>query len=178
MALAAAGGPPLPRESNAELESILGHTPLKENEGGWGGRGGYGYAGVGQSPSGAPYNGRSHEEWELSTTHLHSDPYHTPTQQTFTPPQHQWQSPAFPSPSSADQRPAGPSSSSPPRKADVNAPSTGLRNVGVTLTDHGPTRTVSVGSKKSVEMHSGHGIGRSFRASVEGEDAYSSDPRR
>ena len=158
---------PLARESNAELESILGHTPVKENEGSWGG-GGYGYPGVGQNPSGAPYNGRSHEEWELSTTHFHSDPYQTPTQQKFSPPQQQWQTPTFPSPSSANPRAADPSSSSPPRKADTSAPSTGLRNVGVTLTDHGPTRTVSVGSKKSVEMHSGHGVGRSFRACIEG----------
>ena len=210
MALAVAGEPPLNNESNTELESILGHTPLRENEGSWGIGGGYGYSGVGQNPSAAPYNGRSREEWELSDTHyepfsyqsqrrdypefsdnmtpmhnqpsidinrtnaqLQSDPYQTPTQQTFSPPQHQWQSPAFPTPSSVNQRPTDRSPSPPPRKADTSAPSTGLRNFSVTLTDSGPTPTVSVGSQKSVEMHSGHTIGRSFRASIEGEGDYS-----
>ncbi|SRR5258706_9402683 len=218
MGLAIAGERPLVNGPNTELDSILGHTPLKENEGGWRGGGGYGYSGVGQNPSAAPYDGRSREEWELSDTHyepftyqsqrrdytefsdnmtpmhnqdrgdsghvayrqgpsidinrtnaqLQSDPYQTPTQQTFISPQHQWQSPAFPSPSSVNQRPADRSPSPPP--------STGLRTFGVTLTDSGPTRAVSVGSKKSVEMHSGHTIGRSFRASIEGEGDYSSGP--
>jgi len=220
MALAVAGGSPLVNESNVELDSILDHTPVKENEGSWGRGGGFGYS------IGAPSNGRSREELELNDTHfnpsayqsqhrdyteipdnmtpmhnqdrndqghvvhrrgrsidnngtnahLQSDPYLTPTQHTFGSPQQQWAMPAFPPQSSANQRPTDRSPSPVPRTADISAPSTGLRAFGVTLTDPGPTPTVSVGSMKSVEMHSGHGIGRSFHASVEGERDYSSGP--
>jgi hypothetical protein len=217
MALTVAGGSSLGHGSNTELDSILGHTPLKENEGGWGLPGGYGYTGIGQNSSGAPYSGRSREEWELSDTHLgpstyqpqrrdyteisntmdkqdrsdsshvihqsvdisgakpylQSDPYQTPTQEIFSSPQPQWQPPAFPLLSSANQQPADRSPSPPPQQVDIRAPSTGLRGFSVTLTDPGPSPSVSVnsahGSMKNVEVHSGRGIGRSFRASIEGE---------
>lgn len=214
MALAAAGEAPLARESNAELDSILGHTPLKENEGGWSGSGGYGYSGMGQNFSGAPYGRPSHEEWELSNSRFEpynqppqprvyneppgnitptyrqdgsssnhgeyrqhrstdinpypqSDSYRTPTQQTY------------PIQPSTNQQPENRSLSSPPRKVDTDAPSTGLHTVGVSLTDPGPTNPgLAVNSrhisKRSVEVVSGHGIGRSFRASVEGGNEYSS----
>jgi len=228
MALTVAGESSLVAGSNLELDSVLGHTPLKENEGGWGHGGGHGYLGVGQNSSGTPYNGHSREEWELSDTHvglsayqkqprdyteisydmmpmhkqdrsdsghvvhrlgqsvdisetdtyLQSDLYQTPTQQTFGSPQQQWQPPAFPLLSSANQRLVDRSPS--PRKVDTGAPSTGLRTFSVSLTDPGPSPTVSVnsahGSKKSVEVHSGHGIGRSFRASIEGGSDYPPDP--
>jgi len=210
MALAVAGEAPLANESNPELDSILGHTPLKENEGGWGGGGGHGYSGVGQDPAGALYSGHSREEWELSNSrfepynqppqirgytevsgnmtptykhygsdsgngeyrqhqstdnsgtnpYLQPDSYRTPTQQTFP---------------SINQRSADRSLSPPPRQVDTS-PATGLHTFGVSLTDPGPTKP-SVNSarvsKRSVEVHGGHGIGRSFRASVEGGDEYS-----
>lgn len=221
MDLAIVGKSPFVNESSLELDSILGHTPLKENEGSWGGGGGFGYSDIGQNTFGAPSNRRSPEEWELSDNHskpsayqsqrrdhaelpdnmtpmrnqdrsdssrgqpidfngttaqLRSDPYLTPTQQTFSSPQQQWQPPAFPLQSSTNHQPTDRSLTSPPRKVDTSAPSTEGRAFGVTLTDPGPTPTVSVGSMKSVEMHSGHTVGRSFRASIEGEGDHSSDP--
>lgn len=71
MALSATADAPLANGSNTELDSILDHNPMKENEGGWGRGGGYGYSGLDQSSSGAPYNGRSREE----TASTHFEPY-------------------------------------------------------------------------------------------------------
>jgi hypothetical protein len=204
-AVAVAGEFPPVNESNPELDSILGHSPLKENEGNWGHGGGFGYS-IGQNSFGAPSNGRSREEWELHDTHSSPSayqsqprdytgfpdnmtpmynqdrnganaqpPYLTPTQQTFIPPQQHWELPALPlQSSSADHRPTDRSPSPPPpqRQADISssAPSSTRppHAFSVTLADPGPTSTASVSSMKSVEMHGGHGIGRSFRASVEG----------
>lgn len=172
MALAAAGGAPLARESNPELDSILGHTPLKENEGGWSGGGGYGYSGTGQNFSGARYGRPSHEEWELSNSRF--EPYNQPPQlRVYN------ESSGNITPTYTNQQPEDRSLSSPPRKVDTDAPSTGLHTVGVSLTDPGPTNPgLAVNSrhisKRSVEVVSGHGIGRSFRASVEGGNEYSS----
>jgi hypothetical protein len=231
MAVGAVAEPPFATGSTTELDSILGHSPVKENEGGRGLGGGYGYSGIGQNSSAAYYNGRSNQELEISTpraqaytyqphrrdnaeisddvvpTHkqggsdsshvvhrrgpsndvnrtdglpyLQSNPYDTPTQQTFDSPQRQWQPSDFPPPSSATQQQAEPSRSSPPRKVDTNVPATPQHSKkGVSLTDRGPTSpAVSMNSahtpKRSVELRSGHVVGRSFRASIEDANEYS-----
>jgi hypothetical protein len=69
--------PSLVHRSSPELDSDtghhsdIGHPPLRENEGGWGHGGGYGYSGVGQNSSGIPYTYQPRRDTESSDDMMH-----------------------------------------------------------------------------------------------------------